>query len=90
MFFDADDISEFSQWRLELDNVGRRGNLDPAFTIFNRYHDKLRQRLEEIIETLPATLAGFDYAVDEYLVIDHSVMPWAPDSLNWMTAGASG
>ena len=80
MFFDADDISEFSQWRLELDNVGRRGNLDPAFTIFNRYHDKLRQRLEQIIETLPATLAGFDYEVDEYLVIDHSVMPWAPDS----------
>ena len=80
MFFDADDISEFSRWRLELDNVGRRGNLDPAFTIFNRYHDKLRQRLEQIIETLPATLVGFDYEVDEYLVIDHSVMPWAPDS----------
>ena len=80
MFFDAGDISEFNQWRLELDNVGRRGNLDPAFTIFNRYHAKLRQRLEKIIETLPATLAGFDYEVEEYLVIDHSVMPWAPDS----------
>jgi len=80
MFFDAGDISEFNQWRLELDNVGRRGNLDPAFTIFNRYHAKLRQRLEKIIETLPATLEEFDYEVDEYLVIDHSVMPWAPDS----------
>jgi len=80
MFFDAEDINEFSQWRLELDNVGRRGNLDPAFTIFNRYHAKLRQRLEKIIETLPATLEEFDYEVDEYLVIDHSVMPWAPDS----------
>ena len=89
MFFDAGDISAFSQWRLELDNVGRRGNLDPAFTIFNRYHAKLRQRLEKIIETLPATLEEFDYEVDEYLVIDHSVMPWAPDALNWMTAGAS-
>ncbi len=80
MFFDAGDISEFSQWRLELDNVGRRGNLNPAFTIFNRYHAKLRQRLEKIIETLPATLKEFDYEVDEYLVIDHSVMPWAPDA----------
>ena len=79
MFFDAGDISEFNQWRLELDNVGRRGNLGPAFTIFNRYHAKLRQRLETIIETLPATLEEFDYEVDEYLVIDHSVMPWAPD-----------
>ena len=80
MFFNAGDISEFSQWRLELDNVGRRGDLDPAFTIFNRYHAKLRQRLEKIIETLPGTLAEFDYEVDEYLVIDHSVMPWAPDA----------
>ena len=80
MFFDADDISEFSQWRLELDNVGRRGNLDPAFTIFNRYHAKLRHRLEQFIDTLPATLAGFDYEVDEYIVIDHSVMPWSPDA----------
>ncbi len=80
MFFDAGDVSELSQWRLELDNVGRRGNLDPAFTIFNRYHAKLRQRLEKIIETLPATLGEFDYEVDEYLVIDHSVMPWASDA----------
>ncbi len=80
MFFDSDDISEFNQWRLELDNVGRRGNLVPAFTIFNRYHAKLRQRLEQIIETLPGTLAEFNYGVDEYLVIDHSLMPWAPDS----------
>lgn len=79
MFLDADDISEFNQWRLELDNAGRRGDLSPAFTMFNRYHDKLKARLERILETLPETLQGFDYDVDEYLVIDHSTMPWAPD-----------
>ena len=79
MFLDADDIGEFNQWRLELDNAGRRGDLNPAFTIFNRYHAKLKARLERILDTLPATLEGFDYDVDEYLVIDHSTMPWAPD-----------
>ena len=79
MFLDADDIAEFNQWRLELDNAGRRGDLSPAFTMFNRYHDKLKARLERILETLPETLQGFDYDVDEYLVIDHSTMPWAPD-----------
>ena len=79
MFLDADDIGEFNQWRLELDNAGRRGDLNPAFTIFNRYHAKLKARLERILDTLPATLEGFDYHVDEYLVIDHSTMPWAPD-----------
>ena len=80
MFFDAADISEFNQWRLELDNAGRRGDLDPAFTMFNRYHEKLRQRIQATIATLPDTLSGFDYEQDEYMVIDYSTMPWAPDA----------
>jgi carboxyl-terminal processing protease len=77
MFFTADDIATFTPWKLELDNAGRRGNLDPAFSMFNRYHEKLTARLEKILQTLPETLEGFDYEVDEYLVIDHSTMPWA-------------
>ena len=80
MFFDAADITEFNQWRLELDNAGRRGDLDPAFTMFNRYHEKLRQRIQATIATLPDTLSGFDYELDEYMVIDYSTMPWAPDA----------
>lgn len=79
MFLDADDIGEFSQWRLELDNAGRRGDLSPAFSMFNRYHDKLKVRLQQILTTLPGTLEGFNYDIDEYLVIDHSTMPWAPN-----------
>lgn len=79
MFLDADDIGEFSQWRLELDNAGRRGDLSPAFSMFNRYHDKLKARLQQILATLPGTLEGFNYDIDEYLVIDHSTMPWAPN-----------
>jgi carboxyl-terminal processing protease len=79
MFFDAADIAEFSKWRLELDNAGRSGDLTPAFSMFDRYHQKLRQRLEIILGSLPETLAQFDYSVEEYLVIDHSTMPWAED-----------
>ena len=80
MFFDAADISEFNRWRLALDNAGRRGDLDPAFTMFNRYHEKLRQRIQATIATLPDTLSGFDYEQDEYMVIDYSTMPWAPNA----------
>ena len=64
MFFDAADITEFSSWKLELDNAGRRGNLDPAFTMFNRYHEKLKSRLENTLATLEQTLEGFDYELD--------------------------
>ena len=80
MFFDATDITEFSSWKMALDNAGRRGNLDPAFFMFNRYHEKLKKRLQGILKTLPQTLEGFDYELDEYLVINHSNMPWAPSS----------
>ncbi|MDC0572807.1 carboxy terminal-processing peptidase [Luminiphilus sp.] len=80
MFFDAADISEFAKWRLELDNAGRSGNLDPAFTMFDRYHQRLKERLESILASLPGTLASFDYSVEEFLVIDHSLMPWADDT----------
>jgi len=79
MFFEADDIAAFSQWQLTLDNAGRAGDLEPAFTIFNNFHDELKDRLTEILETLPQTLGGFDYEVEEYLEIDRSAMPWAKD-----------
>ena len=77
MFFEADDIAAFSQWQLTLDNAGRAGDLEPAFTIFNNFHDELKDRLTEILETLPQTLGSFDYEVEEYLEIDRSAMPWA-------------
>ena len=80
MFFDAADISEFAKWRLELDNAGRSGDLDPAFTMFDRYHQRLKERLESILASLPDTLENFDYSVEEFLVIDHSLMPWADDT----------
>ena len=80
MFFEADDIAAFSQWQLTLDNAGRAGDLAPAFTIFNNFHDELKERLTEILKTLPQTLEGFDYEVEEYLEIDRSAMPWAKDN----------
>ena len=79
MFFQADDIAAFSQWRLALDNAGRAGDLAPAFTMFNTYHDELKDRLTDILATLPKMLGGFDYEVEEYLELDHSTMPWAED-----------
>ena len=79
MFFNADDIDTFSQWRFALDNAGRAGDLAPAFTMFNRYHDELKDRLTRILSTLPETIERFDYEVEEYLDIDRSAMPWAQD-----------
>ena len=77
MFFSSDDLNYFEQWRSELDNTGRSGEVAPAFAIFNRYEAKLSARLEKIIADLPAMVAGFDYDRLEYIVLDGEDQPWA-------------
>lgn len=77
MFFTAADLAVFEQWRTDLDNLGREGDLTPAFAIFNRYEDKLSARLEQIVASLPAMVAAFDYDRQEYLMLDGEAEPWA-------------
>lgn len=80
MFFSAEDVSSFATWETELDDLGRQGNVDPAFTIFSRYQEKLRSRLEATVATLPDQLSAFDFSVIEYIVVDGSDRPWAENS----------
>lgn len=77
MFFTREDISTFDAWRTRLDDFGRDGNLDPAFTIFIRYQDRLKARLEQIVATLPTMVASFDFTRQEYLIVEGEDRPWA-------------
>lgn len=77
MFFTAEDVTSFSGWATELDDFGREGNLDPAFSIFTRYQEKLRERLAATVTTLSQQLAAFDYSIVEYIAIDGGDRPWA-------------
>ena len=77
MFFMAADIAAFTPWEKRLDDLSRDGDLTPAFTIFARYQEQLRARLEGTLEALPQLVAGFDYSLDESLAIDRGERPWA-------------
>ena len=48
-YFLSSDIAQFESYRYEMDNSLRGGNLEPAFTIFNLYHDRVIDRFEKII-----------------------------------------
>ena len=45
MFFTAADIAEFEQYRSVMDDQLQEGKLDAGFAIFNRYHQRLQDRL---------------------------------------------
>ena len=79
MFFTADDIAQFEEFRLVMDDQLPKGNLSAGFTIFNRFHQRLLARLENLIETLPDTIAAIDFARDESYSLDVDSRQWAKD-----------
>ncbi len=76
-YFLASDIDEFSQYRKSFDNLLRRGDVMPAFEIFNRYHLRVVDRFESILAMLDEGVEQFDFTIDEELVLDRSESPWA-------------
>jgi len=77
MFFTAADIEDFGRYRSTLDDLGREGELAPAFMMFNRYQTALKARLESILDTMQEQVDGFDFTVDEYLPLDSEDLAWA-------------
>lgn len=80
MFFTLEDVNSFQVYRTTLDDAGREGDLDPAFTIFTHYQTNLKARLEAILEELPTIVPKFDYSLSEYLPIDGDDVKWAESS----------
>ena len=75
-YFLASDIEEFEQYRYELDDALKRGDLKPAFSIFNRYQSRVVDRLQYLLNQIEAGLDKIDFSVDEQLEIDREHAAW--------------
>jgi carboxyl-terminal processing protease len=73
-YFLASDIKEFEQYRYELDDAITTGKLDPAFTIFNRFQQRNRERMAHAIRLLDTEP---DFTLDESFEFDREKAPWA-------------
>ncbi len=74
------DIEEFETVRKLLDDGLRTGNVEPAFHIYNRFQQRLAERLTyslDLLEKQPQTL---DLTQDERLDLDREQAPWPRDS----------
>ncbi len=78
-YFSAQDIRNFEPYRLTLDNALRRGDLSPAFDIFNTYQAQITKRLTWVVSQLEQGVAQHQFDVDESLELDRSDAPWAED-----------
>lgn len=78
--FIAEDIKEFADARHTLHKQLRRGKLETAFEIYNRYHQRRVERIEYMLSLLDKGLDHFDFERDEYLELDREDAAWPADT----------
>ena len=77
MFFTATDLAEFEKYRTTMDDQLHEGNLVAGFDIFNRFQQRLEERMENVVETLPQQVEAMDFTVDESFPVDADEWDWA-------------
>ncbi|WP_223826255.1 carboxy terminal-processing peptidase [Spongiibacter pelagi] len=75
-FFLQSDIQEFEKYRLKFDDQLKQGQLSDAFVIFNRYRERVIQRLDSVLGGLPELISSFDFTSKEAMPLDRSEAPW--------------
>ena len=75
-YFTQADIDEFESYRYKLDDALKRGDLKPAFLMFNRYQTSAVERLQFLLREIEGGLANVDFTVDESIELDRENSPW--------------
>jgi carboxyl-terminal processing protease len=73
MYFTAADVDELSTYADRMADAVRSADLEPAYDIFNRYVERVDERIAHALSLLET---GFDFTVDESYRFDRSEAPW--------------
>ncbi|MFT5484153.1 MAG: carboxyl-terminal processing protease [Halieaceae bacterium] len=76
----ASDVAEFEKYRFSLDDLMRDGDVKPGFEIFNRYQERVVERLSTTLEQLPTLVAKLDFTRQEEILLDNKDQSWSVDS----------
>ena len=77
LYFLQSDIREFETHRTQLDNALKKGDLRPAYDIFNRYQKRMIERLIFSIKQLECCFDKVDFSANEYVESERKNIPWA-------------
>ncbi|MFK3795447.1 MULTISPECIES: carboxy terminal-processing peptidase [unclassified Pseudomonas] len=75
-YFLASDIAEFDKWRFQFDDFLKSGDLNPGFTIYKRYLDRIKSRLDFALAQLSKGVDKIDLNTNETLLVDRKDAPW--------------
>ncbi|MGL6245061.1 carboxy terminal-processing peptidase [Pseudomonas sp.] len=75
-YFMASDIAEFDKWKTQFDDFLKSGDLNAGFTIYKRYLDRVKARLDFALAELNKGVDKIDFTAKETLLIDRKDAPW--------------
>ena len=78
-YFIANDITEFEKYRFRLDDALKKGDLDPAFVIFNRYQMRIVDRLNYLIGMIDSGIENLDFSREESILVSREDAQWSED-----------
>ncbi|NUQ81102.1 MAG: carboxy terminal-processing peptidase [Bacteroidetes bacterium] len=73
LYFLKSDINEFESLRYRLDDMITGGELDPVFTVFNRFLERFRNRMSY---ALSVSDSAFNYDANEDFLVDREEAGW--------------
>ncbi|MGY8790892.1 MAG: hypothetical protein ACKVKR_11570, partial [Pseudomonadales bacterium] len=76
IYFTQSDIDEFEQYRATLDNLLLEGDISFGYLLFNRYRERLMDRLVYSLKRIEEDSTDFDFTIDEYVITDRSEANW--------------
>jgi carboxyl-terminal processing protease len=79
LYLEAGDVAALEKYRYQLDDALLRGNLDPAYTMFNLYQTRLTERLQFLIDELDKGLGGMSFDTEESVELDRKDAAWPVD-----------
>lgn len=83
-YFTQAEITQFSQYRLRLDDDLKKGDLTAAFEIYNLYQKKVISRIESQLQLLDSFPEDYAFIREETLLLDRENIAWAssPEELD--------
>lgn len=75
-YFLQSDINEFEQYRYRLDDAFRARKVDPAFVIFNRYQQRVVERLQFMNKSIKKGINKISFNTNESLKVDRENHAW--------------
>lgn len=79
-YFMASDIAEFDKWQFQFDDFLKSGDLNPGFTIYKRYLDRIKARLDFALAELSKGVDKLDFNTKETLLVDRKDAAWPKDT----------